>query len=293
MALFTPLRRFHRALLSLLAALPLVSGAQESNRIRFTTLSKTTSGGLKSDLVRDITQDLGGYVWLTTDRGLSRFDGWETIHYSHDPDTNDGLSSDQLTAIATTRKSRSALWIGTSSKGLMKFNQDTAKTTRLMKGTAKGESLLSDNILDLAISDDQFLWIGTDAGLNVLNLSTEKIVVAEGSLGHSPIASISCIGENEVWVGTMAGDLFKWNSKEKAFVKFWSTTVPITVIAQDSTNGIWIGTEGKGLYTYSTDLSDEPKPYPINGKHITSLFVDSKADLWVGMASGLALLDLF
>lgn len=271
--------------------LPFFCGAQESNRIRFTTLSKTSSEGLKSDLVRDLTQDLSGYVWLTTDRGLSRFDGWETVHYSRDPDSTDGLSSDQLTVIATTRKSKSSLWIGTSSKGLMKFNQETGKATWFMHGTARGGSLLSDNIIDLAISDDQFLWVGTDAGLNVLNLTTEKMVVAEGSLGNTPIASISSIGENEVWVSTMTGDLYKWNRKDQAFTKFWSTTVAITSMVQDSTNKIWIGTEGNGLYSYSSDLSDEPKPHPINGKRITSLFVDSKADLWVGMANGLALLD--
>ena len=151
MAFFIPIRPFQRILLSLLAMLPFFCGAQESNRIRFTTLSKTSTEGLKSDLVRDLTQDLSGYVWLTTDRGLSRFDGWETVHYSRDPDSTDGLSSDQLTVIATTRKSKSSLWIGTSSKGLMKFNQETGKATWFMHGTARGGSLLSDNIIDLAI----------------------------------------------------------------------------------------------------------------------------------------------
>lgn len=285
----TPL--FQKVLLGIIAALPLFCDAQERGRIRFTTLSEATSEGLKSNLVRDLTQDLGGYVWLATDRGLSRFDGWEAGHFFHDPDSIDGLSSDQLTAVATTRKSKGALWIGTSSRGLMRFNQETAKAAWLMKGTVTGGNLLSDHIVDLAISDDQFLWIGTDAGLNVLNLSTENIVVAEGPLGNSPIASITSLGDNEIWVGTVAGDLYKWNRKDNAFMKFWSTTVPVNAVARDSSNGIWIGTAGKGLYTYSADRSEEPKPYPIEGKHITSLFVDSNADLWVGMMDGLALLD--
>ncbi|MDF1852330.1 MAG: hypothetical protein P1U85_15935 [Verrucomicrobiales bacterium] len=41
-----------------------------SSRIRFTTLSEATSPGLRSDFVRDIVQDVSGYVWIATDQGL-------------------------------------------------------------------------------------------------------------------------------------------------------------------------------------------------------------------------------
>lgn len=263
----------------------------QASRIRFTPLSTSTAQGLKSDLVRDLTQDLSGSVWLATDRGLSRFDGWETIHYSHNPDVLDSISSDQLTAVATSKVKKGNLWIGTSSRGIVKFNQETGKATSLTKSSESGGKLLSDHIVDLAISEDQFLWIGTDAGLNVLNLTTENIVVADGPLGSSRIASISTLGNDEVWVGTVAGDLYTWNSKEKAFKKFWTTTVPVNAVARDSKNRIWIGTGGNGVYTYSADAAKEPVSFPIREQNITSLFVDSNFDLWVGTMNGLALFD--
>jgi signal transduction histidine kinase/ligand-binding sensor domain-containing protein/CheY-like chemotaxis protein len=276
------------------ALLPCLSPAQEgeTSRIRFTTLSKSTPGGLRTDLVRDFTQDLGGYVWLATDQGLSRFDGFRTIHYSHDPNRSDGLSSNQLTSLATLRRSKGALWIGTSSSGLMKFNQETGETTRFERGSMKGAKLLSDHITDLDISDEKFLWIGTDSGLNVLNLATEAIVAAEGPLGKANISSVTTLGNSDVWVGTAAGELHKWNQKSKSFEKFWKTSVPITSLALDSKNSIWIGTGGMGLYRYSPDQAGEPKKAPLPGKNtVTSLFVDSKSDLWVGTMSGLGLYD--
>lgn len=260
-------------------------------RIRFTPLSTSTSQGLKSDMVRDLTQDMSGSVWLATDRGLSRFDGWETVHFGHNPDVIDSLCSDQLTAVATTRTQKGNLWIGTSSRGIIKFDQDTGKATSLAKGTDRGKSLLSDHIVDLAISGDRYLWIGTDAGLNVLDLTTENIAVADGPLGRSRIASISTPGNDEVWVGTIAGELYTRNSKEQAFKKFWGTTVPITAVLRDSKNRVWIGTEGNGLYTSSADGAKEPVSVPIREKNITSLFVDSNFDLWVGTMNGLALFD--
>jgi len=263
----------------------------QASRIRFTPLSTSTAQGLKSDMVRDLTQDLSGSVWLATDRGLSRFDGWETTHYSHNPDVLDSISSDQLTAVATTSLKKGNLWIGTSSRGIVKFNQETGKATSLTKSSESGGKLLSDHIVDLAISEDQFLWIGTDAGLNVLNLTTENIVVADGPLGSSRIASISTLGKDEVWIGTVAGDLYNWNSKEKAFKKFWTTTVPVNAVARDSKNRIWIGTGGNGVYTYSADAAREPVSFPFREQNITSLFVDSNFDLWVGTMNGLALFD--
>ena len=285
----------HLALLAWLgwssAVDPASAQTSQTSRIRFSSLSTATSQGLKSDMVRDLTQDLSGSVWMATDRGLSRFDGWETIHYAHNPDVLDSLSSDQLTAVATTSAKKGSLWIGTSSRGIVKFNQDTGKASSIVKGSERGGSLLSDHIIDLAISEDQFLWIGTDAGLNVLNLTTENIVVADGPLGSSRIASISTLGNDEVWVGTVAGDLYTWNSKEKAFKKFWSTTVPVNAVARDSKNRIWIGTGGNGVYTYSADSEKDPVSFPIREKNITSLFVDSNFDLWVGTMNGLALFD--
>ena len=109
------------ALFALLSLAPRLGDAQqtEASLIRFTTLSKSTPDGLRTDWIRDLALDMAGYLWIATDQGLSRFDGFRTIHYTADPTNPDGFSSDQLTALATTRRNQGPLWIGTSSMGLM------------------------------------------------------------------------------------------------------------------------------------------------------------------------------
>ncbi|HRQ90756.1 MAG TPA: two-component regulator propeller domain-containing protein, partial [Bacteroidia bacterium] len=269
-----------------------VAAQENSSRIRFTTLSKSTLGGLKSDQVRDLTQDLGGYVWLATDRGLCRFDGWETVEYLHDPNSPNSLSSDQLTAVATTQGVAGPLWIGTSSSGLMRFDQRTGKSIFLRKGGPHSPQLLSDHIAKLAVSNDQYLWIGTDQGLNVLNLATETMVVADGPLGSANISAICPLEKGGLWVGTEAGELHHWNIAEKRFERFWSTSVPITAVAADPKNTTWIATAGMGLFSYSPDHDKAPVPHPGLGKStVTSLFLDSNGNLWIGTTEGLALYD--
>ncbi|MCH2035287.1 MAG: LytTR family transcriptional regulator DNA-binding domain-containing protein [Tenacibaculum sp.] len=59
-----------------------VIGAQN-----YTYENYTTSDGLSSSEVYDITQDKNGYIWFATDRGLTQYDGYEFKRYS----TKDGL----------------------------------------------------------------------------------------------------------------------------------------------------------------------------------------------------------
>ncbi len=242
--------------------------------------------------MRGIAQDLGGYVWLATDRGLCRFDGWETVHYLRDPTQPGSLSSDQLTAVATPFEKRGPIWIGTSSSGFMKFDTQTGESVWMVKGTERGGELRSNHITSLSISEDKFLWIGTEAGLNVLDLESERIAVVDGPLGSASISSVSTFGAGEVWVGTADGELHKWSKKSQRFERFWSTSVPVTAVAADPRNSIWIATLGQGLYRYSPDAETEPAKVPLDGKtSITALRVDSNGDLWIGTKTGLALYD--
>lgn len=265
-------------------------GEEESTRIRFTTLSKSTPSGLKSNLVRDITQDLSGSVWIATDQGLTRFDGWESLHFQKEFESSAGLSSNQITAVATSSEKPGPVWIGTSSDGLMRLDQPTGRIQRLT--TATGGALLSDSIIDLAISTDERLWIGTDKGLNVLDQKTGVMSVAEGTPGKARIASVNLVGDSEVWIGTHEGGLFRWNPKEESFERVWETSAPVSAVVKDAAGKVWIGTHGDGLYAYSPDRSPGPKQVSIEAVHINSLLIDSKNhDLWVGSRRGLAFYD--
>ena len=52
-----------------------------------TTVNYTVEDGLPSNTIYAIEQDSLGYIWLGTNKGLSRFDGSEFINYSEE----DGL----------------------------------------------------------------------------------------------------------------------------------------------------------------------------------------------------------
>ena len=284
--------RYSVAIVSFIAAVEIVRGEEESTRIRFTTLSKSTPSGLKSDFVRDIAQDLSGKIWLATDQGLTRFDGWESFHFQKEFEGSSGLSSNQITAVAISEGRPGPMWIGTSSDGLMRMDPDTGKVEKISSATASGAGLLSDAIVDLVLTNDDKLWIGTNRGLNILDAKTKDLSVVNGDLSGSRIASVNRIAEKEVWIGTHEGRLFKWSPEKESFDQVWKTTVPVSAVVRDASGKIWIGTQGKGLFSFHPDRSPSPGPVGLSAAYISSLLVDSKnSDLWVGSRRGLAFYD--
>src|SRR6202790_2134424 len=86
---------------------------------QYTRTVWTQEHGLPQDSIRAITQTSDGYLWLGTDEGLARFDGYEFIIFNKD---RGELPSNSITALAAGRDG--VLWIGTSN-GLARYQNKT------------------------------------------------------------------------------------------------------------------------------------------------------------------------
>jgi len=80
-----------------------------------------TSASLSSNLINCVTQDRYGYIWVGTEYGLSRFDGYRFTNYLHSTDTT-SVMDNTITCFLTDRDG--TLWIGTA-HGLMSYDRAT------------------------------------------------------------------------------------------------------------------------------------------------------------------------
>src|ERR1700684_2552227 len=64
--------------------------------------------GLPQDTIRAMTQTSDGYLWLGTNEGLARFDGYDFTIFDK---ANGDLPANSITALAATADG--GLWIGT------------------------------------------------------------------------------------------------------------------------------------------------------------------------------------
>lgn len=81
----------------------------------------TTNDGLSNRVVRNIAQDNEGFIWIGTEDGLNRLDGYRIQNYFYDSTLKKGLPNNSISTLHT---SGSKLWIGTSS-GVCFYNTTT------------------------------------------------------------------------------------------------------------------------------------------------------------------------
>lgn len=285
--------RAHLAVSTVLTAIILASApasSVSSDRIRFTALTKASPSGLPSDVVRDIVQDVGSYVWIATDQGVARFDGWETLHFQHDPADPESISSNHVTAVAAPASRWGEIWLGTSLDGLVRIDGRTNKSTRFRSGATGTENLLSDSITSLAFSEDRFLWIGTEKGLCVYSVDTQTFAPARGFPEDVPVSFVEVLGKVDVWAATADGALYHWNVETSEFEQAWKTSVPVSSVALDPSGRLWVGTLGSGLHSRSGNGKFE-RVDAFEPDDATAVLCDSTGGIWVGTNEGLATYD--
>ena len=108
-----------------------------------------TQDGLPSNYIMAIEEDANGYLWLGTDKGLAKYDGfsWKTFT------TDDGLPGNYIGFIK--KASTNGLWIGISDKGLYHFNLETKKATPIAQNSFHHfyQTDKNDNLFFYAMGD--------------------------------------------------------------------------------------------------------------------------------------------
>ena len=125
--------------------------------------SFTPEDGLANSSVSGIVQDGEGLIWIATQAGLNKFDGYTFTHYEHDPFNTNSLSHNLVQTMYL--DSDDSLWLGTYG-GLNHFDPVSESFTRYIHNP-ENESSLSNNIVTAIMRDAQGrLWVGTLDGLN-------------------------------------------------------------------------------------------------------------------------------
>ncbi|WP_158021916.1 hybrid sensor histidine kinase/response regulator transcription factor [Flammeovirga pacifica] len=181
----------------------------------------TTKQGLSQNDVNSIYQDKSGVMWIGTNDGFSRFDGYEFKNYRMD---THGLPSNLISSFCEDNYGN--LWIGSTDAGLFRFNLKTEKFS-FFANTKTSPKLLTDNSITNLVQDlHGNLWFGNAKGLNRLldsELNKDKIKVDKyyhNPHNHESILSnyittlfVDHIGN--LWVGSKRGIQLLINPEEK------------------------------------------------------------------------------
>lgn len=265
-----------------------------------TSLTRTPSA---KNIVRGIAEDKAGNLYLATDAGLDYYNRntgtYKTFLHSKVKNT---LLSNYTTAVIVSKKT-GLVWVGTYSSGLDCFNP---KTGRFRHYTANKDQLSSDYIYALLEDRKGNIWVGTDAGLDVIDPNTGKISVylnsalAKGKLEEDVIQTLIEDKQGNIWIGNYTKGISIFNPVSKSFSYLTTQNSKlnsdvISALYEDDAGHIWVGTMEAGLNCYDTKLKKFTAFYnEQNGlvnNTINYITQDSKGFLWLTTNQGIVRFD--
>lgn len=292
-----------RSLISVILLILLCSGPAAARQgARFDRLS--IEDGLSQSTVETIVQDHLGFIWIGTEDGLNRFDGYNFTIFKHDPDNPSSISSNNIWCLFV--DSNGFLWVGTFSEGLNRFDPGMETFTRYLHDPSDPQSLSSNRIRAITEDMDGVLWIGTrDGGLNRLEPDGEHFKPIrhnpddDGGLVSDNIRFVLPDSQRTLWLATDKG-IGRCNKDGREIVHFVAGPAGtnslrdnnVRHIFKDRGGTLWIST-AKGLSSYDSRngvftnyLHDPDNPLSIASDNIRRVHEDRHGRLWVATTKG-------
>lgn len=123
----------------------------------------TISEGLSNNSINDIFQDSRGFLWIGTEDGLNRYDGYtfEVLKSGGDPEYS--LAGNCITAIQEDRNGN--IWIGTKRRGISVLISQTGRFKHYRHISGNPRSLPENTVTDFYLSPTGEMWIKMESFL--------------------------------------------------------------------------------------------------------------------------------
>ncbi len=264
--------------------------------LRFDNLS--LEEGLSQSVVNVILQDQRGFIWLGTQDGLNRYDGYEFRIFKHDPGEPDSISSNFIQALYEDPAGK--IWIGTLGGGLSVFDPVTEQFSTWLNDPQDAHSLSLNSVAAIYPDQDGTLWLGTNGGgIDHFDPTTGKFTVYH--IMDDVITEILVDGDGNVWAGTFTAGLGRLDPDTSEVLVYQpvdpnsdgSIEGSIQALLLDHDGWIWVGTTVSGLHRFHLDTGEykhytfEPAdPFSIPDNNVLSIYQDRDGVVWVGTVNG-------
>ena len=262
----------------------------ENHFLHFKHVAPETNSG--ADVVSSFAEDNYGKIWIGSENGgLSSLDP-KTMKTEHFQFPQEIAGTANIKCLSVDWKNR--LWIGTFSKGLLRFNQQNKKF----------ESLKIFNNQRVHIYSiwpvDKGLWLASFShGLLFYDFEQKKITqtFSTNSLTASTARCLLADHYGGIWIGTNYGlnYLPKGSKRIRQYVhsdeKNSLSNNEIFSVAEDHSGKIWIGTGGGGIDCYEpeigrfTNLSTKDG---LAGYNVYGILEDDQHLLWFSTENGIS-----
>ncbi|MBM6859236.1 histidine kinase, partial [Clostridium saudiense] len=263
----------------------------------------TIEEGLTQGTVEALFQDSKGYIWIGTNDGLQRYNGYKFKIYRVEEDNKNSLVNNYILDIKEDASGN--IWVATAN-GLSKIHNDGYTITNYLDSKEEG-NLSHANVASILITSDDKVLIGTADGLNIYDENTDsfKRIFEGDKLTEQYINSLAEDSEKNIWVATENGiskiNLDTGYSKNFTYDSNNDNTISennVYKVYYDSDGFIWAGTYNSGackiniktdeITRYYSEVGDDKS---LGGNFVKNFLKDSKGNMWICTDGGLSKLN--
>ena len=225
--------------------------------------------GLTQSEVHDIEQDLAGYLWFTTSRGLNRFDGREFQSYT----IADGLLFNSLTALDV--GDDNTVWVGDERGGVVMLSGgNISETIQPLKGDTGA-------IVDIEAAGDHVVAIVEDHGVvQVVGDAGQRSLKVIAGEWAQPVKLVE--GRENFWIVAKEG-LYRLKVDPQPEVRLSSRNI---VSLYGGPEELWAITDKNVVGRYDDHVFEPVHTLPADFA-VTDAAPDRQGSIWVASATRL------
>lgn len=265
--------------------------------------------GLINNNITAIIQDSKGFLWIGTEDGLHRYDGYEFEKFVYNATDSLSLSHNNIYTLFIDSSNR--MWIGTLGGGINMYDFSTNTFVNLRNKPEHFNKLKNTHIRAICEDKDKNIWIGGYNGIEKFNYTKKTFShIAshhnkKNNLTSAYIWGMVCDDNNSVWVATMRG-LNKIDAENNKVVAYfdivdtangllnqntWSiASLRDSLLLIGTPDGLSIFNTKNEIFTNYTHEIDNTKS--LGGNDVFAFCPRPSGNFWVGMLdSGLDFFD--
>lgn len=236
--------------------------------------------------INDMIEDSYGLMWIATENGLIKFNGYDYVQYRQNKEIDNSLANNNCRKLL--EDSHKKIWIGTDN-GIAIFNPEKTEFSRI-----KLSNLKSYNIVGIAEDPDGTFWALSFQEL--IHISSEGIQIQTFSY---PSAICMNLHGDKIWLGSLENGLHYFDKKDNTIhpfifqsLKDKKNDIHVRCVHQASNGDLYVGTRESGLITYSFVTGEAiiystfNHPDIFTSDFILNIFEDSNHDIWIGSVNG-------
>lgn len=246
--------------------------------------------GLTQSDVTSITQDRNGFIWLSTNNGLNRFDGHRIITFKHSLDPQrSSLSSNLISSIVT--DSTNCLWIANKKEGIDRYDPETNTFEHFTSYYSQNKNITLHNIGKIYHSPQNRIYVCTQSLLLVYQPESKRFIPHKScpdlaKLKAQVLDIHSDAEEQSLFIATSQG-VFWYKVQEEKLKRL--STAPSNVVYFHPTMNTLLYMTDQGLIRHDLKSGRKQQLLCDNNslRRVTTLLADSRGYLWIGTRNGL------